>query len=277
MTRGALYHQFTDKTDLFAAVLDQVEAEIAQRVADAVAGFDPADTTGMLLAGAGAWLDASSEPELQRIVLLDGPSVLGWDRWREICLRHTVGLIAALLQDGIDRGSPAAPARPGPDPRPRRRRGRGRPLHRPSRRPGRGPSRHGRGAAPPHPGAGRHGVKVGPKWGRPSDSVARQQARRCGSRWTVTWSTVRRAEAGHAVETGPVNAARTGSALRASGTMARTWRGPEQGGDGHGERVGRARLESGKWPSLTCCCRQAGSSSTTLTSSGSSKSATGGR
>ena len=105
MTRGALYHQFTDKADLFAAVLDEVEAEIAQRVAAAVAGLDPADTTGMLLAGAGAWLDASAEPDLQRIVLLDGPSVLGWDRWREICLRHTVGLIAALLHDGIDRGS----------------------------------------------------------------------------------------------------------------------------------------------------------------------------
>jgi AcrR family transcriptional regulator len=105
LTRGALYHQFADKTDLFAAVLDEVEAEIAQRVTAAVAGFDPADTTGMLLAGAGAWLDASAEPDLQRIVLLDGPSVLGWDRWREICLRHTVGLIAALLRDGIDRGS----------------------------------------------------------------------------------------------------------------------------------------------------------------------------
>jgi AcrR family transcriptional regulator len=105
MTRGALYHQFTDKADLFAAVLDQVEAEIAQRVAAAVAGLDPADTRSLLMAGAEAWLDASAEPDLQRIVLLDGPSVLGWDRWREICLRHTVGLIAAVLQDGIDRGS----------------------------------------------------------------------------------------------------------------------------------------------------------------------------
>ena len=112
MTRGALYHQFADKADLFAAVLDQVEAEIAQRVAGAVAGFDPADTAGLLLAGAEAWLDASTEPDLQRIVLLDGPSVLGWDRWREICLRHTVGLIAALLQDGMDRGSlPPQPVR----------------------------------------------------------------------------------------------------------------------------------------------------------------------
>ena len=105
MTRGALYHQFAGKTGLFAAVLDEAEAEIAQRVAGAVAGLDPADTTGMLLAGASAWLDASTEPDLQRIVLLDGPSVLGWDRWREICLRHPVGLIAVLLQDGIDRGS----------------------------------------------------------------------------------------------------------------------------------------------------------------------------
>ena len=104
MTRGALYHQFADKADLFAAVLEEAEAEIAQRVALAVAGFDPADTIGMLLAGSDAWLDASAEPDLQRIVLLDGPSVLGWARWREICLRHTVGLIAALLQDGIDRG-----------------------------------------------------------------------------------------------------------------------------------------------------------------------------
>jgi AcrR family transcriptional regulator len=112
MTRGALYHQYGDKADLFEAVLDQVEAEIAQRVAEAVVGHDPADTVGMLLAGADAFLDANSEPDLQRIVLLDGPSVLGWARWREICLRHSVGLIAALIQDGIDRGSlPAQPVR----------------------------------------------------------------------------------------------------------------------------------------------------------------------
>ena len=112
MTRGALYHQFADKADLFAAVLDEVEAEIAQRIVSAVAGFDPADTIGMLLASSNAWLDASAEPDLQRIVLLDGPSVLGWARWREICLRHAVGLFAALMQDGIDRGSiPPQPVR----------------------------------------------------------------------------------------------------------------------------------------------------------------------
>ena len=105
VTRGALYHQFADKSELFAAVLDQAEAEIAHRMANAVGGHDPADTAGLLMVGADAWLDACAEPELQRIVLLDGPSVLGWERWREICLHHSVGLIAAVLADGIARGS----------------------------------------------------------------------------------------------------------------------------------------------------------------------------
>ncbi len=105
VTRGALYHHFGNKAGLFAAVLDQVEEEIGRRVAGAVGELDPANTIGILLAGAAAWLDASSEPDLQRIVLLDGPAVLGWRDWREICLRHTVGLVAALIQDGIDRGS----------------------------------------------------------------------------------------------------------------------------------------------------------------------------
>ena len=105
VTRGALYHQFIDKTGLFAAVLDEVEGEIAMRMIGAVAGHDPADTSALLLAGADAFLDACAEPDIQRIVLLDGPSVLGWERWRAICLHHSVGLVAALLADGIERGA----------------------------------------------------------------------------------------------------------------------------------------------------------------------------
>jgi AcrR family transcriptional regulator len=105
VTRGALYHQFADKTQLFAAVLDLVEAEIAERMLAVVVGIDPADTHRMLLAGADAFLDACAEPEIQQIVLLDGPSVLGWELWREICLRHSVGLVAGLLHDGITRGN----------------------------------------------------------------------------------------------------------------------------------------------------------------------------
>ena len=105
MSRGALYHQFADKTELFAAVLDSAEGDIAQRMVVAASQHDPADTAGMLLAGADAFLDACAEPDLQRIVLIDGPSVLGWERWRQICFHHSVGLVAALLADGIERGN----------------------------------------------------------------------------------------------------------------------------------------------------------------------------
>jgi AcrR family transcriptional regulator len=113
VTRGALYHQFGDKTALFAAVLNQVEADIARRMVAAVAGLNPDDASALLMTGADAFLDACAEPEIQRIVLLDGPSVLGWERWRAICLHHSVGLIAGLLSDGIERGTierqPVAP------------------------------------------------------------------------------------------------------------------------------------------------------------------------
>lgn len=113
MTRGALYHQFADKTELFAAVLEEVEAEIASRMAGAANGLDPADTGALLVAGAGVFLDACTEADIQRIVLLDGPSVLGWERWREICLRHSVGLVAFLLADGMERGTiPRQPVDP---------------------------------------------------------------------------------------------------------------------------------------------------------------------
>jgi len=113
VTRGALYHQFVDKAELFAAVLDEVEAEIAQRMLVAAGGPDPADTASLLLAGADAFLDACAEADIQRIVLIDGPSVLGWERWREICLRHSVGLVAALLADGMQRGTiPVQPVEP---------------------------------------------------------------------------------------------------------------------------------------------------------------------
>jgi AcrR family transcriptional regulator len=113
VTRGALYHQFADKAELFAAVLSEIEAEIAERMLLAVAEIDPSDTKAMLIAGSDAFLDACAEPVTQRIVLIDGPSVLGWERWREICLHHSVGLVSALLSDGIARGAiPLQPVEP---------------------------------------------------------------------------------------------------------------------------------------------------------------------
>ena len=95
VTRGALYHHFDGKAGLFAAVHEQVEGEI-------VAGFDlsalaDGDSLGALIAAAAQFLDLSLDPSLQRITLLDGPAVLGWERWHEVEQRHGLGLIEAAL------------------------------------------------------------------------------------------------------------------------------------------------------------------------------------
>ena len=98
VTRGALYHQFRDKQDLFAAVFEQLELEIAQRTGMAAAAAGTDDALVELRVGAEAWLDACTEPEVQRIVLLDGPAVLGWERWREIDDAHFAGMTRAALK-----------------------------------------------------------------------------------------------------------------------------------------------------------------------------------
>jgi AcrR family transcriptional regulator len=105
VTRGALYHQFADKRDLFAAVFEQVEAEVTQRTARAAVASGASDPLAVLRIGAVGWLEACSAPEVQRIVLLDGPAVLGWELSREIGMRYALGLIENELQAAVDAGS----------------------------------------------------------------------------------------------------------------------------------------------------------------------------
>jgi AcrR family transcriptional regulator len=113
VTRGALYHQFADKTALFDAVLEAVEADIARRLADGAAAAGIADPVEALRHAVRTWLDICVEPEIHRIALIDGPSVLGWAHWREVCQRHVFGLVQTLLTHGIELGRirslPAAP------------------------------------------------------------------------------------------------------------------------------------------------------------------------
>ena len=105
VTRGALYHQFADKADLFAAVMEAVEADLTGRLIAAVDTVADGGPMTMLAAGADAWLDGCLDPEVRRIVLLDGPAVLGYERWREIGMRHGLGLVSALLSELIDAGA----------------------------------------------------------------------------------------------------------------------------------------------------------------------------
>ena len=95
VSRGALYHHFENKRALFEAVLDSVEAEVAERIAgEAAHAEDPVEA---LRQGCSAWLAMARDPVIQRIALIDAPSVVGWERWREIDSRHGFGLMKAAL------------------------------------------------------------------------------------------------------------------------------------------------------------------------------------
>ncbi len=110
VTRGALYHHFADKIELFAAVFECVEGEVAVRMGDAIAAANETDPVEVMRLGARFWLDACSDPEIQRIVLVDAPAVLGWTRWTEIGNRYNIGLVRELLADAVQTGRiPAQP------------------------------------------------------------------------------------------------------------------------------------------------------------------------
>ena len=102
VTRGALYHHFDGKEDLFRAVYEDVERELVERVAAAATAAD--DPLEVLHAGVQAFLDACEDPAVQRIALIDAPSVLGWERWREIGLNYGFGLVHGALAAAMDAG-----------------------------------------------------------------------------------------------------------------------------------------------------------------------------
>ena len=113
VTRGAMYHQFADKTEVYAAVLEVIEDEIMARISAGIAKADQDDLVEVMKVGARIWLDACAEPAVHQIVLIEAPSVLGWERWREVSLRHGMGMVQALIQGAIESGRiPAQPVLP---------------------------------------------------------------------------------------------------------------------------------------------------------------------
>jgi len=91
VTRGALYHHFDDKQALFRAVLEAIESEVAERMRSAAA--EAADPWDQVRAACRAYLDACLERDVQRIVVLDAPSVLGWHTWCEIDRKYGLGVL----------------------------------------------------------------------------------------------------------------------------------------------------------------------------------------
>jgi AcrR family transcriptional regulator len=101
LTRGALYHNFGDKRGLLAAVVDQIDSEMALRAQQA--GARKGDDWGGLLAEGAAYIKMALDPEVQRIVLLDGPAVLGDpSKWpsQSSCLQATKRTVERLIARG---------------------------------------------------------------------------------------------------------------------------------------------------------------------------------
>ncbi len=101
LTRGALYHNFGDKRGLLAAVVDQIDSEMAIR-AQEIGARAGDDWKGLLAEGA-AYIEMALVPEVQRIVLLDGPAVLGDpSQWpsQSSCLQATTRKVERLMAEG---------------------------------------------------------------------------------------------------------------------------------------------------------------------------------
>jgi AcrR family transcriptional regulator len=113
VTRGALYHQFDDKVGLFAAVYEQVERDLVDDIVRQIAELQPSDPLESMRAGARLFLDGCSAPDVQQIVLIDAPAVLGWDRWRAVGVKYGLGVIEAMLAHAVQQGAiPEQPLRP---------------------------------------------------------------------------------------------------------------------------------------------------------------------
>jgi AcrR family transcriptional regulator len=93
LTKGACYHHFAAKRDLFERVVDEVQATIAARLTQ-MAGPPSGPPTPLSIAtGAVGYLRLANDPEIRTLLLVDGPSVMGWQRWREIDDRHFAGRV----------------------------------------------------------------------------------------------------------------------------------------------------------------------------------------
>jgi AcrR family transcriptional regulator len=103
VSRGSLYHHFPGKDALFLAVMEEVGERSARPVLDAMRGAP--DPVAALRAGALGWIRLAGDPVVQQIMLIDAPAVLGWQQWRDLDERSTLGVIRAALAYAAETGS----------------------------------------------------------------------------------------------------------------------------------------------------------------------------
>lgn len=101
VTKGALYHHFANKKELYQAVVEDMEQELVERIEAAGAGRAP---WARLSAMCSAYVDACREPALARMLVLEAPAVLGWKTWCNLEQRYEVAAFARCLKeiDGLN-------------------------------------------------------------------------------------------------------------------------------------------------------------------------------
>lgn len=98
-TKGAVYHHFPAKSAIFDRLVDDIQAELAAGLAARAPGAEPPGSPEAMAGAICAYLAGAAAPDVRRILLIDGPVVLGWRRWREIDDTH----FAAMVGGGVTR------------------------------------------------------------------------------------------------------------------------------------------------------------------------------
>lgn len=96
LTRGAVYHHFRNKKELFRIVLEDVQREVAEHVEREASTSE--DVWQQLYLGCRAFIMAAVEERRRHIMLIDGPSILGWEVWREMDKKHSMRLLKGQLE-----------------------------------------------------------------------------------------------------------------------------------------------------------------------------------
>ena len=102
VAKGAVYHHFKTKEELFGAVFDQVSRDLVVEI-DRIARAEK-DVLSAMAAGTEAYFAACAKGATGQIILRDGPAVLGWERWREIDARHFGGKLPRAIEIAIENG-----------------------------------------------------------------------------------------------------------------------------------------------------------------------------
>jgi AcrR family transcriptional regulator len=102
VTRGALYHHYDGKEGLFEAVVEAAMARLHRHIGSSAAGArDPLEALSL---GIARFLELATAPRLQRVLFVDAPAVLGWQRWRKMDERYGLGLLKGAVEQAMKLG-----------------------------------------------------------------------------------------------------------------------------------------------------------------------------